>query len=637
MIGFDFGPNFKLSSLHSALAPLSVLDPLIEWDRPTITLSTKEVANLNFPLPQAGNQIDVLEGVQLHGKIRLNGLGLEFIAQLLSIESLPISGVLPADISQFSLSARREGRIVLIQNVVVVEDLFLQARAQPFSLKFAGKAEVNLFGTQLPEFTLGVGIQTGQTSIEFETTEPWREPLGLRGLTLNHLALKVKTPGPAFEFSGDIAIADKQLILAAEFIGQAPTALVGSLQGELALNTVVTDLVGLDVLPDFLKLTIRDFESHVVSNPLGITIAGKHYPFGLSVSGELSFLGLTVDTTVSIDPQRGIAAEQKMDPITILNDRFFAITAANGSGGPFFSIATFSRPSHPNSDLRDRHFKISGKLKILGATISKTEIMFTGNEGKFDVAQQLTPLVSFSLTGTISSVSRMSGNGRATVGIQKTIDFGTLGSIALQVAVTGVLDFSLNGNNAQAGMKGEVVFQGTGFDLPRIPLDVNGDALLGLAEAVFDRLKSAIEAFLKDPDAWLRWVKDNVIQGLANGAKDVGKALKDAYNYTEEQIARAGREVLEYSAETVAFALRGADATADAASKAMKEVGYTVEETADAIRNAFDDIDDIDIVIGHIDTPEGPHVDTPSGPYNIPPHVDTHIPPHVDETIHIDT
>ncbi len=379
-----------------------------------------------------------------------------------------------------------------------------------------------------------------------------------------------------------------------------------------------------------------ELDPQVYCAPQATSIGTLRFPQGFRLIGQINYIIIREQIEIEISAGQGILVDVQISPVVLLNGNFLSLKAASGSGGPRLSLCSYYRPSESRKELQSPHFMVTGALKILGADVLTVDALISTSGARLTVQSRIEPVVSFHVQATISSLTQMAGSGSADVSVNQTFDFGALGSVKVNVGVSGALDMSLNGSRGEAGFKGQFEFQGVDFTLPRVELDVTGPGLLNLANLVIDAVEHALEAFLKDVNQWLNWVNKNVIQGLTNGAEDVGKALKNVYNTADDQIVSLTSSVLSYTENQVADALQGAGLSADAAASVMTEAGYAAESVANAIASAFNNTS-LDFSFGHMDTPAGPHVDIPAGPYDIPPHADGPVPPHVDTSTHVDT
>lgn len=404
--------------------------------------------------------------------------------------------------------------------------------------------------------------------------------------------------------------------------------------------------------------------------PEAVTIGSFSYSPGFQVVGELDFLVLRAQVDVQVSTNQGIAASATLAPITLGNADFFAITDSAGTGGATLSIATYSRPAEPDPNLRGQHARVSGAVRILGATVAGVYLDLDENGLDFKVKSSTGP-TSFTLSGSVSRPASLSASGSVWVGIDESLDLGELGTVHVLTKVAGSLSLAFDGTTASATLSGSFTFEGLSGSLPPVSLAVSGPVLENLAETLWGDVEGTLRSAFQGADVWLQFVDKSLVTGISTTATAVGQVLAQQYDLAASDIASSTQTVLNYGADQIAQALSGAGVAANAAASALADLGYGADVVTNALQSAFSGLHvDVDVG-GHLDTPGGPHLDTPTThmdtPHTdgaglhtdwsvfgkhvdstIPPHVDTHIdtttphadtviPPHVDTQIHIDT
>lgn len=373
-------------------------------------------------------------------------------------------------------------------------------------------------------------------------------------------------------------------------------------------------------------------EAQFYCAPQSTFIGAIQFPEGFHVVAEIDYLLLQAQIKILINPSQGIAADIDISPILIFSQSFFALTGANGQGGPRLSLSTYEQPTLTDEQLRAPHFMLSGDLRVLGIDLSDAYVSINEHGLEFQLGEQVSPLMRVDLHGKFDSLTNLDAGGSIVVGINRGLDLGPLGHISVDVNVNGSVDIGYQGGSAHASFQGGFVFQGIDCNIPQISLDVSGPALQNIAETLWSEISDIISKLLLDADRWLSWLKDNLISGVGQTAEEVGKVLSDVYRLSSDEIAQKTTQILSYGVEQTAQALKGAGVAAEAAVGALQNAGYQTAEIASAIPNVFTGAH-VDTSFGHIDTPAGPHVDTPGAPHvDTPgaPHVDTPGAPHVD-------
>ncbi len=243
------------------------------------------------------------------------------------------------------------------------------------------------------------------------------------------------------------------------------------------------------------------------------------------VSGGIDLLGFHAAATINISPNQGIAVDAEMDRIVIGTEALFSLKAAEGTGGPCLSAATFTQPNETNEKFRPPHFYINGEFEILGLT-REVYVSLTTSGLEFDVNGQMTPLLFIDVHGCINGVTQLGFGGDVKVGLG-TIDLGPLGKIDVNTDVEGKLDIQVNGATIVAKLAAGFQFAGKGFDLA-VDLDIHTAALLDLPETLLNLLKQQLEDFLNDAAKWA----ECVAKGLIKGVEDMEQVLRDVFHKT---------------------------------------------------------------------------------------------------------
>lgn len=628
VLGVFASRDFRLSTLHGALAPLSILDAVLDWDEPCLTLSNITTADLPFPSPAGGVKlIDVEDGIVLRGMLRMDSLGLELLDSLLGIDRLPLETSLEDAVANLRLTATTDRRLELLPGVVEVHGLEVQASAVTSSMAASARAKVVAFGGPLPGLSLGVAIAPGITSMFFETAEPWREPLGISGLVIEKVGLHISVPGPRYALHGDIEVAGRTVMMAAEFAGQAPTALVGAVGGDVSLVSLVQDLVGVSLVPDVLQMKVSDASVYIVAHPLGLTAGDRHYPPGLSVGGTLSFLGLSASAALSIDPGSGVRAQGALGERVRVGS-VLRVSSADGSGPPSFVLDTTS----------DDLLALDGRVELLGLQ-QRVRARFADGALAFAVEQRTGPIrarinctlaphrlgvdasAEMRVRGRISNIRPVPGGPNL-----GTIDLDTGCTVALVVEAT-------RGGGASAALSASLVVLGTGIEIPRTELSKVPARIEDLPDIVMDLVaKQSFELFA---DLFQDAVKylERVAQALIKVTREeIGRVLREYFHKPAEQVADLAKSVLRLDAEGVAEVLRGAGTTGEEAAKYLLGLGFADDAVKAALQAVLGN-QHVDYSFGHIDIDEKGHVDVSPEPHvNEGPHghVDTGPKGHID-------
>src|SRR6266567_3478344 len=294
---------------------------------------------------------------------------------------------------------------------------------------------------------------------------------------------------------------------------------------------------------------------------------------------------------------------------------------AGGKGGPRLSLATYSQPNLVDVQLRGPHFLVSGDLRLLGVDMLSVYVSITEHGLDFKVAEQVNPLLHVDLHGSFDSLTNLDVGGGIIVGIDRSLDLGPLGHVAVNVDVNGSLDAGYKAGSAYATFQGGFQYQGIQGNIPRLTLDVTGPALRQIGDTLWSQVSDILTKLLKNADQWLTWLHNGIIQGAGQTAEEVGKVLANVYQLPQDVIATKTQQFLGYGSQGVAEALKGAGATANDTARILKDMGYQTAEITSVIRNVFTHVN---VNLGHVDTPAGPHLDATTKHVDVPrTHVDT--------------
>lgn len=362
--------------------------------------------------------------------------------------------------------------------------------------------------------------------------------------------------------------------------------------------------------------------------PTDTWIGENKYPQGFHIDAEIDFLLIKTQIQIIIDTSKGISADATLDPITIYNSDFFVVKAASGDGGPRLSLSTFTNPSQTEQNLKDPHFMINGKLRLLGLDISNTYIKI-GTDGLYFSISEQVALMNLNLNGSFSSLTNLSAGGAVVLGLDNELDLGPLGSLHVKTNVTGNLKINFNGGLPSATFDGGFTFQGLSLMIPTITLSVTG--LANLPGTIWSQVTDIIKKLVTDPNQWLDWIKSGVITGIS-GADQIGKILSDVYHLSAGDIANKLKDILGYGGQEIAEALKAAGVVADQVGSILKGIGIPVDQIGSILKSIFTGIH-TDFSLGHLDTPSGIHTD-----FHVPliGHTDFNVPPHIDTGTHID-
>jgi hypothetical protein len=630
--------DWKFSDLSPIFSPLNVF----KVKSPRVIIAS--FSEPEFEMPAIGGihlAGRVREGVALEATLILEGGGLGFVADLVGLKELPLSLAALNDLTSAEISASLQGQKVLVPSVLTLENVEVALTPRPLSAFLRCEAIVVIGGTELPRFRVAVGISDATQKFSLHTAEAWVDPLGISGLTIRQLILDVQTaPDPAYGILGEVEVAGRIILVAAQFVGNAPSAIVGELQGKLALSEVVKDLVGL-TLPAVLDLSIEDFSLQIVSNPLGVMIGNIFFEAGLSIRGTLGILGMELLVNVRIRPNNGVFASGALKE-KVEFGRVLCISNATGDGPPSMLLDTTGSPM----------LQLSGKLLFLG--LSETIEAAVDRSGFQLRLERNMGVGRYALDVKFESVTKFQANGSFEFGLSASINTD-LGKIVLDTGFSGALAVQMRNGVFELNATGSFVFVGNVLKIPRLRITTEFDSLEEIPpkirQLVIDRAKDVFQSVLEDPAKWVQAIADKGIREV----EDVAKQLKERFDKDAEFIGRQLKTVLLKSSVEVGQALKGIgeaperiatilrDLNDPAANvrEALERIGIPAAEVGRIMRDVFPSIPHLDETIHtdtHADSPVIPpirqHTDTPLVPH-IDQHTDMRVIPHVDQ--HTDT
>jgi hypothetical protein len=566
-------PGFKFSSLHQALTPFDVLLEVVSFGTPSVVIASDDASNFYLPDASGGwQQLSVTKGAAIFGELLLKGLGLDVVGMLTGLGKIPFGVALDVAIAQSRLIAHVPNRLEPLPGVISVDDFRIEATLEPYRLAASGKADVILLGQKLPEFVLGVSLSDGRNAIYLASAAPWKDPAGLP-LTVEKVALQLAFPPPTFGIAGDILVAGRELRAATEFIGEAPTMLAAAAKGDLSLEAILRDTLGVSLLPDYFVPALRDPEIYLVLNPLGVTIADEHFPPGLGIAGRAGYLGFELLLRLSGKPDRVFGEARFTGPVRVLD--VLEITGSGGSGAAHFSFDSGPLPSV----VLDARIAFLGLAQEIKGTVSVAGVAFTVSQDLGIIKTHMDVLLGENQLAASGSIEF---GLKARIGPLRIANGPDLGTIKLDTTFSG--DVSLRGDAASGvtlAVKGAFEVMGITIQLPTLSLSPKSFA--DVPQAILDFIAKHAEALFADllkPDVWLKAIANAIVEGVEN----IARGLRDHFQQSAEQIARGLHDTLNYTAEQSAQALQAIQESADNVGRALSSIGVPVGEITTALK-----------------------------------------------------
>jgi hypothetical protein len=344
-------------------------------------------------------------------------------------------------------------------------------------------------------------------------------------------------------------------------------------------------------------------EAQLYVVPQATQIGAITFPQGYKVMGQLDLLLVDAAIDIEIQGLSGISADVYVEPIVIINKDFLSITGAHGVGGPYVSLATYSRPQEPDPHFRAPHFAMSGELRLLGCDVASVYMNFSKAGIVFDLEAYVTPLVKIDLNGNIQSARNLRLGGSVQIGINSNIDLGRLGHLFIRADAHGSLNIGVQNGTAFARFQAGLDFESWHLQTPVLSLSINGAALAHLPELLLQELEHLlIDGLLKDVTRFLTWVKNGVLLGLEDvgklaqvlktdfklAAAEAGKLLHE-FGHDIHAIAAALKNVFGQAAHDIADIFKNVlGLHSDVINGALKAAGFAAHEVEDAVSKAFD-------------------------------------------------
>lgn len=565
-------PGTKFGSLNPILSPLDVFAEVVSFADPVVTYANRPLLAVPYLMPSgiwSTQSFD--EGVKVNGTLQFNALGLDFLRAVFGMPNLPLSIPVESDWSQVRLSATLARPLQVLGDLLVVENLALSLTPEPLAIQASGKVSVTVFGAPLPKFTLGASLTATTTSVLMLAEDVWDELPGIP-LKVKKVGLQVSTPGK-YGILGEISISDKALSVAAEFIGQAPTFLAGSLQGELPLADVLLELVGVDLLPDFIQPTIKDFDLYVVLDPAGTVVVGRFYPFGLSLRGTLTIFGLGFTTDIHLSKNQLRASGELNRAIDLAP--VFRLSGVDG-GTPKLAIDTAGTPIA----------SMDCNIMLLG--VEQNVLAMLGHDGFSCAIQQSLGLSSAQLDVKFGSGMLVADGGVTCMVIGKIGPIRLfqggpdLGTINIDTGAQLVANIRVEERGSHsAKVEGKIVIADIEVNLPTFDVSITSlDELpTEVLRYIRDHVAELLADLLSDLQAWLRAVAVKVIEAV----EDVARALAEHFQQSAKQVADAMLNRLGETLDLTAKGLQRLGKSAEEIGRIFGELGRGTEEIARAL------------------------------------------------------
>jgi hypothetical protein len=392
----------------------------------------------------------------------------------------------------------------------------------------------------------------------------WRDPFGIRGLTIVGLGVQVGAT-PVFPFvvlgvRGEVHIGDG--LLGARIGVKIDTSdwskCILDIYSEegIDLPRLIDAFTGgwLDV-GRVLAVSIKDLRLYLA--PKGGTIAGQSYPRGLKIGGRLDLWGFRASVEGELDFDSGGSLAGSLDPIVLRAGgvEFLRVSDVSGTGGAAIDVSL--RPSNIGGTVDGELSLLGGALKSsVQATLSSSGFSASLTTGNWGIYQ--------SATVALSSSGFRLGYG-PTIGVSVVIAGYTIG-LSVGTAITTRIDAS----SFSQGISFSFSAMGASYSPGPFSVSIPFANVADLAKAFYD------------------FAEDLIVDGLIGTLK---QAAQVAFAWVKTHVTAVAKDAAKFfenvGAKGVDIAKGLVNTFGVAAGDAVKMLSVGAEEAASILRNGF--------------------------------------------------
>ncbi|MBX3659878.1 MAG: hypothetical protein KF740_15705 [Ramlibacter sp.] len=582
-------PNFSFSSLAPVQLPPS-----------------NENAGRNSDLaPIAPSQVSggVHAGLYLYADVVLDPGDpgpMGAVAKLLSgLDALTLSLAVPANYRDTVFVARIASHYQMF-STLTLDSVSVTIRPFQTYLSLATDVTVDLFGHSLG-LSGAMTVAGADVELSLRTTTAWVEPFGIRGLTLQAVAvgfvldnLAVSLQGQVLLGSGSRAIS---LAAAMEFslAEEIPDLFMVEEVGTISLADIIGAFVASNHVPATLsQIELFSFRFLIVVNPVGWTdlITQKHYGAGLAFSGRLRVCNLVGSVDVQVDYATGIHATGQLDGPLVIGHVVTLTNATDPTRGAYLQVNSSQSP-YVSMSLALTLFEIQ-RLQLLAVVSSNA---FTVNFST--QLSGVSALGRLSVNASLVNGNRFDFNGQCSMTVPrvKSIKAGgfTLGSLSGGLSAAAGIGLVFGPSAAMAmTLSGDFTLGGVHMTLSPCQVSVNAGSLTSFASipgyfagVLKDTLWQVGAALFQNADALFRYVR---AEGLYL-ASDISHILSDVLHIdinAAAQYLKSATQFMQYSVTEIGTLLKsGYNASAQLVGAALKSARYAATEIAAAVGAIF--------------------------------------------------
>lgn len=543
------------------------------FDSPTVVLSPIDSIDPTLPGP-------VVRGLNFYKSIVLSSIEpfttLNSTFPMLHLEQRTLGAHLGIGCDDGAINWQGDLSLVLNQSLgtdlVVLRSISMTVKPGVATLEAGVKAllSVRVSDSETLNITGGVNLKKTEVGASMSlwgaldaADGAWRDPLGLKGLTINGLGIEIGAstvfPNIVLGFRGDVMLGSSALhaVLAFYFnpadLG-ATVLQIASPEG-IGLLTILKALLTPALSPpSFFDIAVTELNFYIA--PKGGSIAGKVYPKGTQIGGKLNLFGYHAAVDGRIDYTSGVSLHGAMDRISLKagDVTFLELTDASGSGNPTVSVDV-------NTQKQGIH--IAGRVRVFNNFYNES---FDADVSSSGVSITL----SSSAGGVFASTSVKLDRSGFALSMEPGFNFGfSLFGVDLSVGIQAKIDIAISESAFFQTLRFRFRAFGTSVDAGTVTLNVplcTIDELRG----VFEQFADIVKNFFKDKliaglEAAVTWLRDN----LALAVSEAGQLLREA----GVAIADAAKTIVKVMGAAI--------------NDAVLAVSRTVDEAVNLLRNTF--------------------------------------------------
>lgn len=533
------------------------------FDAPTVVLSPLDSIDPALPGP-------IVKGINFYKSIVLSSIEpfktLNDTFPMLQLEQRTIGAHLGIGSDNGALNWQGTLSLVLNQSLgtdlIVCKSLSMTVKPGLATLEVGVKAllTVRVSDSETLHITGGVNLKKTEVGASMSlwgaldaADGAWRDPLGLKGLTINGLGIEIGAstvaPYVVLGFRGDVRLGSSALQATLAFYFNpadlgATVLQISSSEG-IGLLSILAALTPALRRPAFLDIAVTDLNFYVA--PKGGSIAGKAYPKGTQIGGKLNLFGYRAAVDGRIDYTSGASLHGTMDRISLRagNVTFLELTDATGSGNPTVNV---------DVNAQKQGIRISGRVRIFNNFYSQ---LFEADVSSSGILIQL----SSSAGGIFASTSLKLDRSGFALSMAPSFNFAfSLFGVALCVGITTQIAIAISESSFS---------QTIGFKFRAFGVDVDaGTVTLNTPICTLDELRGVFEEFA---DVVKNFFKNQLAAGLEVAVTWMRDNLSLAVNEAGQFLRNAGVAI------------------ADAAKALVNIIGAAVKEAALAVARTLDE------------------------------------------------